>query len=217
MKVLAINGSPRKKGNTSMLLESALEGAKGAGAEVELVRLYSLKFTGCVSCFECKKIGGKSYGRCAVKDDLREVLEKVSEADALILGTPVYFGGETGEMRSFMERLCFPYVSYTPDYACLFPKKIPTAVFYTMNVSEDYVPTLGYDAMMGRTRGLLERVFGSCELLYSTDTWQFDDYSKYVSTRWDPEAKAARRKEVFPKELEKAGEIGARLAAGWTS
>ncbi len=216
MKVLAVCGSARKKGNTAMLLESALEGAKRKGAETELVRLYSLRFTGCVSCFECKKIGGKSYGRCAVKDDLREVLDKVLEADALILGTPVYFGGETGETRSFLERLLFPYATYTPDYQCIFPKKTPTALFYTMNVDADGVRSFGYEAMMERTRGYMERIFGACELFYATDTWQFDDYSKYLSTRWDADAKARRRREVFPLELEKAAKIGEKLAQGWT-
>jgi len=212
MKVLAINGSPRKKGNTATLLGHALDGAKSKGADTELVHLYSLDFKGCISCFECKKIGGNSYGRCAVKDGLAPVLEKVLEADALVLGSPVYFGLESGEMRSFLERLAFPYVTYTPDYACIFPKKMPTALFYTMNVNEERLAAIGYDAMMGKTRGLLERVFGSCELLYATDTWQFDDYSKYLSTAWNPAAKAKRREEVFPQDCAKAFAVGERLA-----
>ena len=211
MKVLAINGSPRKKGNTATLLGHALDGARSKGAATELVHLYSLDFKGCISCFECKKIGGKSYGRCAVKDGLAPVLEKVLEADALVVGSPVYFGGESGETRSFLERLLFPYVTYTPDYACIFPKKIPTALCFTMNVGEERLRAAGYDAMMGKTRGLLERVFGSCELFYATDTWQFDDYSKYLSTAWDPVSKAKRRKEVFPVDCAKASALGERL------
>ena len=108
LKVIAINGSPRKKWNTAMLLEKALEGASSAGAETELIHLYDLDFKGCISCFACKTLGGKSYGRCAVKDGLAPVLDRAAAADALILGSPIYFGSATGEMRSFMERLLFP-------------------------------------------------------------------------------------------------------------
>src|SRR4030042_352817 len=113
MSVLAINGSPRKEWNTAALLNKTLEGAASQGQEIELVHLYDLHFRGCKSCFACKKRGGKSYGRCAVKDGLTPVLEKVQEADALILGSPLYFGSITGEMKSFIERLLFPYLTYT--------------------------------------------------------------------------------------------------------
>jgi multimeric flavodoxin WrbA len=113
MKVLAINGSPRKKWNTATLLEHALAGAQSKGAETELVHLYDLDFKGCTSCFACKLKGGKSYGKCAVRDGLAPVLEKIVDVDALILGSPIYFGNVTGMMRCFMERLLFPYLTYS--------------------------------------------------------------------------------------------------------
>lgn len=69
MKVIALNGSPRKKWNTATLPENALEGAASRGAETELIHLYDLKFKGCLSCFACKTAGGESYGQCAVDDD----------------------------------------------------------------------------------------------------------------------------------------------------
>jgi multimeric flavodoxin WrbA len=97
-----------------------LAGAAGSGAETELVHLYDLEFKGCISCFACKKIGGKNYGRCAVNDGLTPILKKISEADALILGTPVYFGAETGEMRSFLERLMFQFLTYTSWLCAIF-------------------------------------------------------------------------------------------------
>jgi len=62
MKVMAFNGSPRKKWNTGTLLEKALEGAASRGAETELIHLYDIDFKGCISCFACKTIGGNSYG-----------------------------------------------------------------------------------------------------------------------------------------------------------
>lgn len=213
MNVLAINGSPRKKWNTATLLSHALRGAESVGAETELVHLYDLDYKGCVSCFECKKIGGKNYGRCAVKDGLTPLLEKAGAADALILGTPVYFGAESGMMRSFIERLAFPYLTYTPGYVSLFTRTMPTALVYTMNIPERMLPEWGYDVFMERMRGVMARTFGSCEVLASTDTYQFDDYSKYLSTCWDPAAKARRREEVFPQDCAKAHALGERLAA----
>ena len=208
MKAIAINGSPRKKWNTATLLEHALDGARTAGADTELVHLYDLAYTGCISCFACKKIGGKSYGRCAVKDGITEVLERVAEADVLILGSPVYFYTETGEMRSFLERLFFPNLTYTPGYAPIFPGRLQTALVYTMNVAEIDAP-----ATLSVTKGVIDRVFGNCEMLLSTDTYQFEDYSKYLSTVWDAQAKAKRREEVFPQDCARAQDMGARLAA----
>ena len=114
MKVIAINGSPRKGWNTATLLNRALVGAASEGADTELIHLYDLNFKGCTSCFACKLKDGKSYGRCALKDELTPVLKQIEEeADAIILGSPIYFGTVTGEMRSFMERLMFPYLTYT--------------------------------------------------------------------------------------------------------
>ncbi|HEX9082054.1 MAG TPA: flavodoxin family protein, partial [Holophagaceae bacterium] len=95
MKAIAINGSPRKKWNTATLLEKALAGAKSKGARTELVHLYELDYKGCISCFACKKIGGRGYGRCAVKDELTPILKAAAEADVLFLGSPVYFSTET--------------------------------------------------------------------------------------------------------------------------
>jgi len=213
MNIVAINGSPRKKWNTATLLEYALEGAKSKGAGVELVHLKDLHYKGCISCFECKKIGGKSYGRCAVKDGLTPILERAGAVDALILGSPIYFGAETGAMRSFVERLLFPYSTYTPGYASIFPRKIPTAFIYTMNVKEEALPTYRYDAFMDRMQTTMARIFGSCELLLSTDTYQFEDYSKYLSTCWDAAAKAKRHEEVFPLDCAKAYDLGVRLAS----
>ena len=214
MTILAVNGSPRKKWNTAQVLKSVLDGAAKAGAETKLVHLYDYDFKGCVSCFECKRLGGKNYGRCAVKDGLTPLLAEAAEADALVIGTPVYFGAETGETRSFIERMLFPYLTYTPGYAAIFPRKIPTAMVYTMNVPEDVMEQRNYGHMTGLAQGFMSRTFGSCEVLTVNDTYQFDDYAKYLCTVWDAEAKAQRRKDVFPQDLVKASALGERLAAG---
>jgi multimeric flavodoxin WrbA len=211
MKAIAINGSPRKRWNTATLIRKALAGARAKGAEAELVHLYDLTYRGCISCFECKKIGGRNYGRCAVRDELTPLLKKVAEADVLILGSPLYFHTESGEMRSFLERLLFPYLTYTPGYKSIFPGKVRTGLIYTMNVSEENMPPFHQDSSVAATRGTMTRVFGNCEILLSTDTLQFSDYSKYMSTAFDPAAKAKRREEVFPLDCARAYELGAKL------
>ncbi|MFC1821338.1 flavodoxin family protein [Thermodesulfobacteriota bacterium] len=209
MNVIAFNGSPRKKWNTAMLLEKALEGAESNGAETDLIHLYDLSFKGCISCFKCKTKGGQSYGRCAVKDDLTPIFEEVEKADAIILGSPIYLGRVSGEMSSFMERLIFPYLIYTEPPQSLFPKKLMTGFIYTMNADEDRMKKFGFDQHIAMNKMLLRMIFGNAESLFSFDTYQFEDYSKVVADRFDPEAKAKRRREIFPKDCEKAFDMGA--------
>jgi multimeric flavodoxin WrbA len=212
MKVIAFNGSPRKKWNTATMLEKALEGAASQGAKTELFHLYDLNFKGCISCFACKTRGGKSYGRCAVKDDLTPIFRKIGKADAVILGSPIYFGSVSGEMKSFMERLLFPYLTYTDPPQSLFPGKIKTGFIYTMNTTEHQMRERGYVQLFTLNEMVLRTIFGDSEYMCSFDTYQFDDYSKVVSSRFDPRKKAQRRKEIFPEDCEKAFEMGSRFA-----
>ena len=212
MNVIAINGSPRKDCNTAKLLKKALEGAAAKGAETEIINLYDLDFKGCHSCFACKRKGGKSYGKCAVKDGITPVLEKIAQADAVIFGSPIYFGNVTGELRSFMERLMFQYLVYDGKYTSLAPKKVKTACVYTMNVDEARMDEMNYKTNLKLVEFALHRTFGSNEVLYSNDTFQFDDYEKYESSGFDAAAKAKRRDEQFPVDCENARALGERLA-----
>lgn len=215
MTVFGINGSPRKDWNTATLLRKALEGAASLGADTELVHLYDLSFKGCISCFACKMIEGPNYGKCAVKDDLQPLLESIRDkADLIILGSPVYFGSMTGEMRSFLERLLFPYLAYTQPPTSLFPRKIKTGVIYTMNLNEEMSAAYGYKAMFASAEMALGMIFGKSETFCCYDTYQFPDYSKVVMGLFDPEKKAARRKDVFPEDCRKAFEFGCRLVSG---
>lgn len=213
MKVIAFNGSPRKSWNTATLLKHALDGAGSQGAETELIHLYEHDYKGCISCFSCKLKGGKHFGRCAVNDGLKPLLEKVAEADAIILGSPIYFGMTTGEMRSFLERLLFQYLQYDGKYTSLYTKKTPTAFIYTMNVGEKHIKDIGYEKMLKITEMSLQRTFGSSEALFVTDTYQFDDYSKYETSAFNVEEKFQRRQEVFPEDCQKAFDIGVRFAS----
>ncbi len=209
--VIAINGSPRKTWNTATLLEHALKGAESEGSDTELVHLYDLDYKGCTSCFSCKLKGGKSYGKCAMKDGLTPVLAQIAGADAFILGSPIYFGIVTGEMRSFMERLLFPYLTYTRPPQALAPRRMPTAFVYTMNVSEQMMKE-NYGAHITANASLLKMMFGQSESLFCNETLQFEDYDKVVFSYFDPEERRQRHREVFPKDCRRAFELGARLA-----
>ena len=217
MKFYALNGSPRKKKNTATVLAKALEGVAAAcpQAQTEMLHLYDYNYKGCISCFECKKIGGKSYGRCAVRDDLAPVLEKLSQADGIIFGSPVYFSDVTGEMRSFFERFLFPCLVYDAEYSSIAPKKMPTAFIYTMNVTESFMREMNYPAQLGAIQSFLGRLLTPPTVLYVYDTYQFTDYSKYRADRFSEQDKLKRKQEFFPQDCQKAFELG--MAMGRTS
>ena len=212
MKVIAINGSPRKNWNTDTLLKKALDGAASAGAETEMVYLYDLKFRGCVSCLACKLQKKPRPNRCVLRDDLTTVLDKVHEADAVILGSPIYFSEVTGEMRSFFERFLFQYLNYDDYTKPLSPKKRIGLVF-TMNISEPKFKDFGYNALFQRYEDWMKHYFGHCEMLLATDTLQAKDYSRYHLGMFDGAAKQLRHDTVFPQDCRKAYELGVRLTA----
>ena len=159
----------------------------------------------------CKRKGGKSYGKCAVKDSLTPIFKRIERADALIFGSPIYIGNVTGEMHSFLERLVFQYLTYTDPPGSLFGRQIKTGVIYTMGVPEEAMNQIGYRHCMDLISMFLTRTFGHAESLCCFDTLQFEDYSKYVAPRFDPEKKAKRRAEVFPLDCKKAFEMGERF------
>ena len=212
-KIYAVNGSPRKNGNTAQLLQKALEGAASAGAEVKLIQLADLNFSGCRSCFACKRLADPSTG-CVLKDDLSELLTELVNADGIIMGTPIYFGAETGLYRNFLERLFFPLLRYTNPPSTKAEKSINFGFIYTMNVPESGMEAFGYKAYLEVRSKTPEMIFRSKKIytLYACDTYQFDDYSKYECTLFDAGHKAEMRETQFISDLAKAFEMGRKLA-----
>ena len=211
-KALFINGSPRKNGNTAQLLKRAMDGAREAGAEVELVNLYdrSLNYKGCMSCFACKIKGGRK-GICSFKDDLQPIMEKVMEADVLVCGSPVYCGYPSANLRAFMERLIFPAVNYSDFMHPLINKPKHSATIFTMNCPDvQMYKSNAYDILMDVNARQLG-MFGPMEILYSFDTYQFNDYSRYDAAMIPAEHKKQMHETQFPKDLENAYEMGKRL------
>ncbi|MFC2078764.1 flavodoxin family protein [Candidatus Bipolaricaulota bacterium] len=109
LKVLGIVGSPRKGGNTDLLVGELLRGAEEAGAEVERVFLPDLNINPCKGCGACYKDGEK----CPQQDDMQLLIEKMSRASTWVLGTPVYFYATTAQLKTFLDRgLCVPKETY---------------------------------------------------------------------------------------------------------
>jgi multimeric flavodoxin WrbA len=210
MNVIAFNGSPRKNGATATLLHKALEGAASQGAKTEFVQLSQLGMKGCQACFSCKKRGGQSYGRCVQRDGMTPLYTKMEQADAVFLGTPVYFGTVSSGTKMFIERL-FPYFTYK-DYSSLFPKKIPVGLICTLGAGEQeekvFRPHLQFNQM------ILSMLLGPADLLVSTDTLHVEDYSQIVADALVARLpqKLEHHRTVFPADCEKAFAMGARFA-----
>jgi multimeric flavodoxin WrbA len=99
MKVLGIMGSPRRKSNTDILLDKALEGAEAAGAEVEKVLVSKLKISPCLEIYACRK-----DGNCSIKDDMQLLYEKLMETDHVIFASPIFFYGITSQAKAIVDR-----------------------------------------------------------------------------------------------------------------
>jgi multimeric flavodoxin WrbA len=212
MKVLVINGSPRKTGNTATFLNKALEGAASQGAETELIHLRDLNFRGCRSCLTCKLKDEKYRGKCAMKDELSSILEKVKNVDALILGSPIYMGIATSDMRAFFERLFYPYLSYDADNQFIFPKKIPTGFIYTMGASEQRMKEAKIIDQYITFNEILMTMFGSSESLIINDTNLNYDNPKNSKSTLEHEEMKSMYQEAFPDYCGKAYEMGASFA-----
>jgi len=113
MKVTAFCASPRKNGNTDLLIEEALKGAQSKGAKTEKIMLQRIKMGFCISCRRCKDPDYE--GMCTVKDDMEEIYQKIIDSDAVIVGFPIYTGRECAQLSTFLDRWdCFERFKFTP-------------------------------------------------------------------------------------------------------
>lgn len=102
MKVVAVNGSARKDGNTALLIRAVFRELEGAGIETELVQLAGKPLRGCIACMQCWE---RRDGRCVIGgDDLNQILAKMVAADGILLGSPTYFADVTAEMKALIDR-----------------------------------------------------------------------------------------------------------------
>ena len=206
-KIIAVNAGPRMGWNTETLITEASRGAESAGAEIKRYDLYRLeKYTGCISCFGCKKEQFK--GHCICRDGLTPVLDDIREADGLIIGSPNYLSELTASFRAIYERLVFQNLTYNMEKPCCNSHPIPVLLIMTSNAPESaYVP------LVQNYQNTLSRFVGPTEVLISGDTLQLKDYSRtdWPWTMFNPAEKEKRHQEVFPEECRKVFEKGAAL------
>jgi len=208
MRIVAVNGSPRKGWNTDMLIGEAVKGAESKGAEVQKFDLYRQEaFTGCLSCMACKRPG--RGGACYIKDGLKPLLDAAKEADGLIIGAPNYFGDLCAEFKLFLERLIFPYLTYDKENMSCNDRRVPVLLIMTSNAPEG-----SYDDILAKHKGALDTFIGPTEVFVSGETLQVSDYSKYTLSMFDPVARKERRDTVFPEELKEIFEKGAAMVKG---
>lgn len=136
MKVLLINGSPRKNGNTFTALSEAARTLEANGIETEIVHIGAKPIRSCIACGQCK---ASAQGRCVFDDDLCNVVaEKMEKADALVVGSPVYYGQPNGAVLSLIQRLFYSagsVVQNKPAAAvCVCRRGGATAAFQTLNM-----------------------------------------------------------------------------------
>ena len=208
-KIIAVNAGPRKGWNTDTLIKEAVKGAEEAGATVEYYDLFKLeKYTGCISCFGCKK--EKNKGRCICRDGLTQVLDAIRDADGLIIGSPNYFSNLTASFRALYERLIFQNLTYNAETPCCNEHPVPVLLIMTSNA-----PDTMYTGLIDNYQQTMSRFVGPTKVLISGDTLQLKDYSKtdWKWTMFDPDEKQKRHDEVFPQECRKAFELGAALAS----
>ena len=209
-KIIAINAGPRSGWNTDQLIRAAVKGAEAAGAETEYIDLFKLdKYTGCISCFGCKR--QSNFGRCVCRDGLTDVLEKIRQADALIIGSPNYLGNLTASFRALYERLVFQSLTYNKERPNSNEHMIPVLLIMTSNCGEDAYDAVGYSALLENYRNTLSTFVGPTKVLVCGDTLQVNDYSEFDWTMFHPDAKKQHHDETFGAYLEKAFLLGKSL------
>ncbi|MBR1851805.1 MAG: flavodoxin family protein [Lachnospiraceae bacterium] len=205
MKIVAVNGGPRKKCNTGQLMEAFLKGVKAAApdAEIEEIHLYDYLYTGCKSCFACQMTVNREELGCRIKDNITEALQNTFHADGIVFASPIYYLNVSAQLRAFWERLLYPGHS---------PKTIPTAIIYTMNMNEEQEKQYAASPLE-----IIDMYLNGCfgmppETIHSYNTFQYNDRPNLNEEfRSMVEEKKKHHDEQFPIDLQKAFEAGENL------
>ena len=211
MKTVILNGSPRKNWNTALLLKEAQKEAESVGADTAYIDLFDLSYTGCRSCLACKRKDAERC-KCFWKDDLSPVIDRIFSTDAMIIGSPIYLGDVTSQVRGLIERLHFCALSYD-DYSNYFTGKVDVGVILTMNAPKTFY-NLSYKKKAKEVAQSFKSLNGSIEVYACCDTLQVTDYSKYNMAGFNEAHKKEMRTKQFPLDLEHAFKMGARLSGG---
>jgi len=184
MKVIGVIGSPRKGGNTEILVERVLSGAKEAGAEVEIFKLNELNIRPCQGCNFCQE-----NGRCQQQDDMQRIYDALYTSDALVVGSPIYMSYVTAQTKLFLDRL---YALLEIGEGSRLPSGKKCVLVYTQGGGTDG------EKIMNEIAGFFK--------------WAFNMEIKAIigNNNLNPAGEVANRKEL----LEKAFEVGKEIVKG---
>ena len=201
MKTIVINAGPKRRDCNARLAKSALEGAESVGAEVEYVDLYKMDLSGCRVCLICKN--DEDVCKCFWRDELSPLIERIFEADCVLIAAPIFFSQPTSHYMALLERLVYCMVSYKTGNK--FKGKVNVGLFYTINYPMDYFEK-SVRPHMKQSEDLLKMLNGKVVI----ETYQ--NISKNMtSSSTDDELKL--KKEQFASDLESVFEIGAELSS----
>ena len=157
MRILGISGSPRRHGNTEILLDKALEGAASGGASTEKVILNELNFKPCQECGGCRETG-----RCVIADDMQEVYRKIFSSDAVIVASPIFFGSITAQLKAMIDRFQCAWV------AKYLLKKMPDT---KKKIKGAFLAVGGSDKkeFFENARGVIRIFFATADIVYSKE------------------------------------------------
>lgn len=165
-KVLILSGSPRKGGNSDTLCEQFMKGAEDAGHIVEKIFVTSKNVAPCMACYYCTKHNGE----CAIKDDMNDILEKMLNADVLVLSSPVYFYSISAQLKAVIDRTVARWLEFKNK-----------EFYYIMTAAEDT------DTVMNCTlecmRGFAECLEGSVEkgVIYGKGVYEKGEIQNHSS------------------------------------
>lgn len=199
MKTIVINADPKQKQEVGKLLKSAGEGAESVGAEVEYFNLYKMNLRGCMSCSICKMKNKESF-KCYWKDDLSPIIEKILNADTLLIGSQIFFNEPTSHYRALIERLIYCIVSYDSQY--YYKGKVNVGIFYSVISPKDYFEK-SIRPYLKSTEDLFKMLNGEVKV-----------YSSYkgLRSKKKTEEEINEQKKEFNIDLKKAFEMGAELS-----
>ena len=183
MNVLIFSGSPRKKGNTEILIENVVNGITDTGSTCEVVRLAEQKIHPCIGCGGCEK-----EGKCVIDDDMQNLYKKIAAADRIIIASPIYFYGVTAQTKAFIDRC---QALWSRKYLLKMRLNAP-------------VPKIGYFLSVAATKG--ERVFEGAifTVQYGLDAMDYSYGGELVVRGVDKRGVIAEIQE----ELDRAKEFG---------
>lgn len=211
---MIIDGGPRRDMNTAAMIAAFAEGVFDGGGEAKVVRLYDIDYKGCHSCMTCK-LKGHRFTYCQFPDGIRETLRECTEANGLVLASPIYYGEMTGMMRAFWERLTFPWLDYAKGIL-IAPKKMPVTFIYTMNGSPANGEKVRRSSMRNvesiTTMALSHEIGRDAEVVIANNTMQVKDYSRYSFAEGAAEAKREWRDSHWEEDLQKAFAAGKKMA-----